>query len=133
MNKFSELTDTKTILIVEDEPLLRDMAVRTLKQYNYTIMEAANGKDALDIADSHPAKIDLLLTDIVMPHMGGKALGDRLRIVRPEMKIIFTSGYTDDKTVLQGNFDPGIIFLQKPYTPTTLVKCVNELLEPAED
>ena len=120
----------ETILLVEDEPLVRDLAHRFLSEHGYTILEAADGEEALRAAQEHAGKrIHLLLTDVVMPQMGGKELADRLRRLRPSIKVLYTSGYTDEAIVHHGVLDPGTHFLQKPFSPKTLLHKVREVLD----
>jgi CheY-like chemotaxis protein len=122
---------TETILLVEDEPLVRAFAVQTLRKLGYTVLEAQQGDEALEIAGAFEGKIDLLLTDVVMPQMGGRVLADRLREMRPDLHILYTSGYTDNAIVHHGNLDVGVAFLQKPYTPVSLARKVREVLQAA--
>jgi two-component system cell cycle sensor histidine kinase/response regulator CckA len=121
---------SETILLVEDEASVRDLAVRLLKQQGYTVWEAANGEEALRVAHEHAEEtIHLLLTDVVMPQVGGKDLAERLKISMPELKVLFTSGYTDDAIVHHGVLSPGINFLQKPFSLATLTQKVREVLD----
>jgi CheY-like chemotaxis protein len=120
----------ETILLVEDEPAVRTLAARVLREYGYTVLEAANGEEALCVAHEQtgPA-IQLLLTDVVMPHLGGRDLAARLKALHPTIKSVFVSGYTDDMAVHHGILDPGAAFLQKPYAPAALVRKVREVLD----
>jgi signal transduction histidine kinase len=121
---------SETVLLVEDEPLVRDLAHRLLKQQGYNVLEAANGVQALRVAQEHAGEtIHLLQTDVVMPQMGGKELANQLKILRPEVKVLYTSGYTDDAIVHHGVLEPGINFLQKPFSPATLAQKVREVLD----
>jgi PAS domain S-box-containing protein len=121
---------SETILLVEDEASVRDLAFRLLNQQGYTVWEAANGEEALQIVHEHAGEtIHLLLTDVVMPQMGGKDLAERLKISMPELKVLFTSGYTDDAIVHHGVLAPGINFLQKPFSLGTLTQKVREVLD----
>ncbi len=120
----------ETVLLVEDEPLVRDLAHRLLCQQGYTVLQATNGEEALRVAQDHGGdKIHLLLTDVVMPQMGGKELADQLKLLIPEIKILYTSGYTDNAIVHHGVLDPGTHFLQKPFSPKTLSHKVREVLD----
>jgi PAS domain S-box-containing protein len=120
---------TETILLVEDEPSVRSLASRILRDYGYTVMEAANGDEALQIAKGHSEKIHLLLADVVMPKIGGKDLADHLKSLRQDTKVLFTSGYTDNTIVHHGVLDPGVLFLQKPFSPEALLRKVREVLD----
>jgi CheY-like chemotaxis protein len=102
----------ETVLLVEDEPVLRELAAATLREKGYTVVEAVNGQEGLRMARQHDGKIDLVLTDVVMPVMGGKEMADTLRTSRPDTKVLFTSGYTQDALGHQGVLRPGIRFPQ---------------------
>jgi PAS domain S-box-containing protein len=119
----------ETILLVEDEPVLRELARVILKDYHYQVLEAGTGAEAIRIWEQHQGKIDLLLTDMVMPEgISGRELAERLRSRKPELKVIYTSGYSED---VMGN-EMGVrdaMFLQKPYPPPLLAKTVRECLD----
>jgi len=117
-----------TVLVVEDEGELRDLATEVLGIAGYTVLSAASPSAALDIAHRHAGPIHLLLTDVVMPEMSGRDLADRLVRTRPAMKILYMSGYTDDAIVHHGVLDPGTVLLQKPFTPDKLTRMVGDLL-----
>jgi CheY-like chemotaxis protein len=119
---------SETILVVEDEPGLRELAASVLQKQGYTILKAGNGQEALRIVrERRGLPIELVLTDMVMPEMGGKMMADWLQATNPEIKILFTSGYTD--CGLDGALDAGIEFLQKPYTPSALVRKTREVID----
>ena len=121
---------SETILLAEDDELVRDLANRFLKQLGYRVLEATNGEEALKVAKEHDGEtIHLLLADIVMPQMGGKALADRLKILRPNVKVLYTSGYADNAVVHHGVLEPGTHFLQKPFSLKTLSRKVREALD----
>jgi signal transduction histidine kinase/CheY-like chemotaxis protein/HAMP domain-containing protein len=121
---------TETILVVEDEPVLRDMAHMILEQGGYRILEAANGKEAIKVWDQHAPGIDLLLTDMVMPEgMSGVELAERLLAKQPKLKVIFASGYTVDDVSNEFLRKNNARFLQKPYTRTTLARAVRHSLD----
>jgi len=121
---------TETVLVVEDEPSLRHLAQGVLKAQGYNVLTAPNGQDALRVVDEHQGKpIALVFTDVIMPRMGGKAMAEWLQITYPDLKILFTSGYTEDAIAHHGVLDAGIEFLPKPYTPIALVRKVRELLD----
>src|SRR5664280_2204602 len=119
----------ETVLLVEDEPVVRELAVSTLREKGYTVVEAGNGEEGLRLAQQHDGKIDLVLTDVVMPVMGGKEMADALRTSHPDTKVLFTSGYTEDAMGHHGVLRPGILFLQKPYMTATLARKVREVLD----
>ena len=120
----------ETILLAEDEPMLRSMCTRVLYDNGYKVLEAANGTEALRWAQNHPAgMIDLLLTDVVMPEMGGIELARCLGESRPEIKIILTSGYMVEAAVFPGSPNEKIPFLQKPFLPSALLNLVREVLD----
>jgi PAS domain S-box-containing protein len=120
---------TETILLAEDSAPLREIAREYLESVGYTVLEAATGRDALDRARSFAGMIQLLLTDVVMPGMSGPELAHQIERLRPGIKIIFTSGYTDDAIARHGVLDPGIAFIQKPYRPRALARKIREVLE----
>jgi PAS domain S-box-containing protein len=124
---------TEIILVVEDEPVVRDLMTRTLRQQGYQVLEAINGEDALRLAKEHTdfEKIQLLLTDVVMPRMGGKALADRLKATYPNLKVLYMSGYTDNAIVRHGILEPEVSFLQKPFAPNVLIRKVRQILDEA--
>jgi signal transduction histidine kinase len=120
----------ETVLLVEDEPSVRDLAHRLLNQQGYKVLEAANGEEALRVVQEHNGEeIHLLLTDVVMPQMGGKELAEKLKTLRPDIKVLYTSGYTDDAIVHQGILEHGTYFLQKPFSLKTLSHKVREVLD----
>jgi len=121
---------TETLLVVEDEPSLRHLAQGVLKAQGYTVLTAPNGQDALRVADEHQGQpVALVITDVIMPRMGGKAMAEWLQTTNPDLKILFTSGYTQDAIAHHGVLDEGIEFLPKPYTPAALTRKVRALLD----
>ena len=122
---------TETILIAEDMPEVRQLARTTLAQRGYQILEAVDGRAALELAAGHPGTIHLLLTDMVMPAMSGRELAERLQAVRPELKVLYMSGHTAEEDVAHGVSGNDAGFLQKPFAPDALAGKVREILDTA--
>ncbi|MFI5350122.1 MAG: response regulator [Elusimicrobiota bacterium] len=123
------LRGTETILVAEDEPVVRRLTCRFLRSAGYALQEAANGEAALKLAkEDAPKAIRLLVTDVVMPHMSGSKLAEELRAARPDIKVIFTSGYTDETLSPAGVLGEGVAFLRKPFTAEALTRKVREVL-----
>ena len=122
----------ETILLAEDSGSLREMAREYLESVGYAVLEAASGAEALQKAKEYDGTIHLLLTDVVMPEMSGPELARQVAALRPDVRVIFTSGYTNDAIARQGVFDPSVAFIQKPYRPKALARKIQEvLIEPA--
>jgi two-component system cell cycle sensor histidine kinase/response regulator CckA len=117
-----------TILLVEDEVAVRATARRMLERMGHTVLEASNGEEALRVHREHSEAIDILLTDVVMPIMGGRELAERLREERPDLRVLYTSGYTDEAVVRHGIVEGSAAFLQKPYQPAALAEKVADVL-----
>jgi len=125
---------TETLLIVEDEPSVRHLARQILQTQGYEVLSASNGQDALQVAREHIGPpIRLVVTDVIMPLMSGKVMADRLKTTDPELKVLFTSGYTDDAIAQHGMLEPGVAFLPKPYTPANLTRKVRAMLDNETD
>ncbi|HET7275025.1 MAG TPA: ATP-binding protein [Longimicrobiaceae bacterium] len=122
----------ETILLVEDEPSVRALTERVLERQGYTILAAENAQAALRIAANSTTPIHLMVTDVVMPGMGGRALAEQLRANRPEVEVLYMSGYTDDAILRHGMLDEGTAFLEKPFTPDGLARKVREILDRTE-
>lgn len=117
-----------TILVVEDQDSVRNLVVKTLVQSGYTVLEAPDAEGALRSAESFEGTLDLLFTDVVMPGMNGRELGTRMEALRPGIRVIYTSGYTETLMQDQGILEPGITLLQKPFSPKQLLKAVSDKL-----
>ncbi len=120
---------TETVLIVEDEPNVRSVVRQMLERLGYTVLDAGDGRLALELATRYHGPIHLVMTDVVMPVLGGRQLAEQLATLRPETKVLYTSGYTDDAVVRHGVLEAGIPFLQKPFTPDGLARVVREVLD----
>ncbi|MDZ7360668.1 MAG: response regulator [candidate division KSB1 bacterium] len=128
----SRPSGNETVLLVEDEPTVREVATRMLREQGYNVLVAANGDEALNLVRSRPSEpIHLLVTDVVMPRLSGRAVADQLRATRPEMKVLFISGYSDDTLTRHGasSRDTNLNFLQKPFSPSLLAYKIREVLD----
>ncbi len=122
------LRGSETILVVEDAEPLRKLARQLLQSSGYTVLEAASGAEAIEVARDYQGPIHLLLTDVVMPGMGGRKLAERLAAARPEMKVLYVTGYPDNAIVHHGVLDAGVSLLSKPFTRNALMQRVRETL-----
>jgi CheY-like chemotaxis protein len=120
---------TETVLLAEDEAAVRAVARQALERHGYTVLEASSGEAALDLAKRYSGRIHLLLTDVVMPGMSGRALALRLAGLRPGMRAIYMSGYTDEAITRHGVLEPGVTYVQKPFSPDALARKVREVLD----
>jgi CheY-like chemotaxis protein len=119
---------SETVLLVEDEESVRQLIRETLQAKGYKVVEAENGEAGVEAAEKHKGKIDMVITDVVMPGMGGRELVKRLAETRPETKVLYLSGYTEDAIVNEGTIESGTAFLQKPFTLLNLSRKVREVL-----
>ena len=119
----------ETILVAEDDRQVRDLTVAILKACGYAVLDVESARDAVQLCQQHGGEIHLFLTDVVMREMSGADLAQRVQDIRPKMKVLFMSGYTDSAIVHQGMLDPGIEFLAKPFTPSALAGKVRQVLD----
>ena len=117
------------MLLVEDEEAVRALARHVLRQCGYTVLEAEDGREAVRLVESRSEPLDLLISDVVMPYLGGRQLAERIAALRPGIKTLFLSGYTDDAVVRHGVLQAEFAFLQKPFTPIALAIKVREVLD----
>ena len=120
---------TETILLVEDEESVRVLLLEILESEGYTVLVASDGQEALRMCREYEGAVNLLVTDVVMPGMSGRQLVEQMAKSRPEMKVLYMSGYTDDAIVRHGMLETGMAFLQKPFTPDAAARKVREVLE----
>jgi CheY-like chemotaxis protein/two-component sensor histidine kinase len=118
---------SETVLLVEDEESVRELVRQTLQSRGYNVLEAENGEAGLEVAANHSGTIHILISDVVMPGMGGRALAEQMKRAHPQIKVLFLSGYTED-AVIQGGLESGTSFLQKPFTLQALTRKVREVL-----
>jgi CheY-like chemotaxis protein len=120
---------SETVLLVEDEASLRGLVALLLREAGYTVLKASQGEEALGLAARHQGAIQLVVTDMVMPAMGGRELVERLRVERPSLKVLYISGYSAEVVERQGNLEPGALFLQKPFKFDALLLKVRQALD----
>jgi CheY-like chemotaxis protein len=125
----ASLRGTETILVVEDQAEVRTLTRKVLEGRGYSVLVAAGGSEARGVAERHRGPIHLLLTDVIMPDMSGGEVARQLAQPRPETKVLYLSGYTDEAIVRHGVLEPGMAFLQKPFTPDALAVKVREVLD----
>jgi PAS domain S-box-containing protein len=123
------LVGRETVLLVEDDPAVRRITRLTLEKYGYTVLEAGAGDAALRLSDAHTGPIDILVSDVVMPGMGGRRVADELATRRPHCRVLFMSGYTEEMLANRGAFGPAEGFIQKPFAPVSLAEKVREVLD----
>jgi CheY-like chemotaxis protein len=126
------LRGSETVLVVEDQDSVRQLAVKILENYGYHVLHASNGPDAIRLADGYPAKIHLLLTDIIMPVMDGRVLAIKIKATRPEIKVLYVSGYSEEKIGHSMAPDADLTHLAKPFTPVALAAKVRQILGEGE-
>ncbi len=119
----------ETVLLVEDESGVRKLVRKILIANGYDVLEARNGEEAIRICEQNADPIHVLLTDVVMPRMDGSDLAKAVARLRPEMKVLFMSGYAEDAAVLNSRLDSGVAFISKPVTPRTLITKLREVLD----
>jgi two-component system cell cycle sensor histidine kinase/response regulator CckA len=125
----TSLTGTETVLLVEDDDQVRAVAKDILARSGYRVLEARNAGEALLLCEQHPQRIQLLLSDVVMPQMSGVQLARRVAAIRPDMRVLCMSGYSDEAVFRHGLVDSGLAFVQKPITPDGLLLRVRQVLE----
>jgi len=119
---------SEVVLLVEDEEQVRKLAGEILQGCGYIVLEARDGREGLSVCEAHQGKIDLLLSDVVMPELGGRELAERILTIRPDIKVLFMSGHTQD-VILKEGVKAGTPFLQKPFTPNDLANKVRAVLD----
>jgi len=125
----NQLTGDETILVVEDQGEVRQLILESLKFYGYNVLESPHGGSALLTCEKNPGKIDLIISDLVMPQMNGQELVERLKPLQPQMKVMFISGYSEEMFSERHILDPEILFIQKPFTPLEMLRKVREILD----
>ena len=123
------LRGTETILVVEDDDMIRNLVQKVLRANGYTVLVAANGGEAERVSGQHEGAIHLLMTDVVLPGLNGREVARRMVAARAGIRVLYLSGYTDDAIVHHGVLDSGVAFLQKPFTPAVLGRKVREVLD----
>jgi two-component system, cell cycle sensor histidine kinase and response regulator CckA len=126
------LQGSETVLLVEDHDEVRKLTRTILEAYGYYVLEAANGSEALVVEKGHASEIDLLLTDVILPGMNGKSLSERLQVLRPKLKVLFTSGYPAEVIARRGVLERDVAYLPKPFSPEALASKVREVLSDAD-
>ncbi|RJO64824.1 MAG: response regulator [Myxococcales bacterium] len=122
-------TGSETVLVVEDEPVVREMNIKILRRLGYNVLAAKHGPDALTRCREYPAGIDLLMTDVVMPGMSGRQVAEQVKRLRPGIKILYASGYTENEITRHGVLETGVNFIAKPYDPYGLASKVRDVLD----
>ena len=125
----ASLRGSETVLVVEDEDVVRDLVRSVLRMHGYNVLEASHGVDALQVIGDYPDRVHLVLTDLVMPRMGGLQLAEQVAQLHPGTKMLYMSGYTDSVVFREGVFDLNLAFLQKPFSPDALVAKIRSVLD----
>jgi DNA-binding response OmpR family regulator len=125
----ASLRGSETILVVEDDEMIRNLVQKVLRANGYTVLVAANGGDAERVSGQHEGPIHLLMTDVVLPGLNGREVARRVVAARAGIRVLYLSGYTDDAIVHHGVLESGVEFLQKPFTPAVLGRKVREVLD----
>lgn len=120
---------SETVLVVEDESAVRRLSTRILRAAGYTVLSAANGLEALEMFEQHAGRIDLLLTDVIMPGMNGRQLAEKLKELMPGLRVLYMSGYTDNAIAHHGVLDPGMTLINKPFNAPELASKVRGVLD----
>jgi CheY-like chemotaxis protein len=120
---------SETVLLVEDDDSVRALSRSVLEMSGYTVLEASGGREALSVCEQHSGPIQIVVTDVVMPEMGGRILAQQVSALRPGIKVLYVSGYTDDTVIRHGVLEAGAAFLQKPFTPVALANKVRDVLD----
>jgi len=129
IREVTRLGQGETVLVVEDEPAIRELTGRILSRRGYRVMVAADGAQALLLAAAHDGEIELLMTDVVMPQMQGKEVAERLRAARPALRVLYISGYARPVLASSGTLDAGVTLLEKPFSENALLKAVRQVLD----
>jgi nitrogen-specific signal transduction histidine kinase len=131
MSTGGEIRGIETVMVVEDEESIRRMTTHALRSHGYVVLQAGDGEEALELLHRHGGTVDLLVTDVVMPRMDGRALAEAMKTMFPKLRILYTSGYTDDAVVRHGILQSEVAFLSKPYTPMALLRRMRQVLDTA--
>jgi CheY-like chemotaxis protein len=123
------LSGTETVLVVDDDRVVRLLVVRALLRAGYAVLEARDGREALDVFERHRGRVHLLLTDVEMPHLGGRELAEQLTAACPGLRVLFLSGHTEDEALRPGAFRGPVHFLAKPMLSSALASKVREVLD----
>jgi CheY-like chemotaxis protein len=119
----------ETVLVVEDEPGVQQLIAKILRDYGYTVLQAANGREAGRLFDQHKGHVDLVITDVVMPHGNGRELAEQLASSQPDLKVLYISGYTENTIIQHGVLEENVAFLAKPFSFDALLTKVRDLLD----